>query len=259
MPLNPPISDWTDRRVWLIGASTGIGAACAAALLARGARTAVSARSRPALEQLVRSAPPGKALVLPLDVTRPPELAAAYEALCAQWGVPDLVLVLSGTHRSVRTWELDSETARTLVETNLMGTLNAIQAVVPGLLAARRGGIAIVASVAGYRGLPTRLVYGATKAALINLAETLYLDLKPRGVDVYLVNPGFVKTPLTDRNAFRMPALISAEEAAEATLEGIARGQFEIHYPRRFTWTMKVLEMLPYRLYFPLVRWITGL
>jgi short-subunit dehydrogenase len=173
--------------------------------------------------------------------------------------VPDLVLIVAGTHRPVRAWELEGETARLLVETNLMGVLNVIEAVLPELLAAGRGGIGIMASVAGYGGLPTSLVYGATKAALINLAETLYLDLKPRGVDVYLINPGFVKTPLTDRNAFRMPALISAEEAAAATLAGLEKGRFEIHYPTRFTLAMKLLAMLPYRLYFPLVRRITCL
>ena len=259
MTLNPPIRDWTSRCVWVIGASTGIGAACASALLARGARVAVSARSRAPLEDLARSARQGYALPLPLDVTSSAELVAAFASLRAQWGVPDLVLIAAGTHRPVRAWELDGETSRLLVETNLMGTLNVIQTVVPELLAAGHGGIAILASVAGYRGLPTSLVYGATKAALINLAETLYLDLKPRGVDVYLINPGFVKTPLTDRNTFKMPALISPEEAAAATLDGIERGQFEIHYPKRFTWPMKVLEMLPYRLYFPLVRRITGL
>jgi NAD(P)-dependent dehydrogenase (short-subunit alcohol dehydrogenase family) len=259
MPLNPRIRDWKDRRVWVIGASQGIGEACARALLQRGARVAVSARSRPALEQVAGSACAGCSLVLPLDITQPAEIAAAFAALRAQWGVPDLVLIVAGTHRPVRAWELDGETERLLVGTNLMGVLNVLGAVVPELLARRRGAIGIVASVAGYRGLPTGLIYGATKAALINLAETLYLDLKPHGLDVYLINPGFVKTPLTDRNEFKMPALISAEEAAAATLNGLERGSFEIHYPKRFTRVMKLLELLPYRLYFPLIRRVTGL
>jgi NAD(P)-dependent dehydrogenase (short-subunit alcohol dehydrogenase family) len=116
-----------------------------------------------------------------------------------------------------------------------------------------------VSSVAGYGGLPTSLVYGATKAALINLTETLYLDLAPRGIGVYLINPGFVKTPLTDRNTFRMPALISADEAAAEILAGLARGCFEIHFPRRFTRWLKLLRVLPYRWYFALVHKGTGL
>jgi short-subunit dehydrogenase len=121
------------------------------------------------------------------------------------------------------------------------------------------GGIALCSSVAGYRGLPTSLVYGPTKAALINLAETLWLDLSSRGLGVWLINPGFVRTPLTDRNEFRMPALISAEEAARHILDGFASGRFEIHFPKRFTRWLRVLRLLPYGLYFRLVRRATGL
>jgi short-subunit dehydrogenase len=117
----------------------------------------------------------------------------------------------------------------------------------------------VVSSVAGYGGLPTALVYGASKAALINLAETLYLDLAPRGIGVYVINPGFVKTPLTDLNTFAMPALISVEAAAEAIISGFSRGDFEIHFPKRFTWWLKLLRLLPYRWYFALVHKATRL
>jgi short-subunit dehydrogenase len=129
----------------------------------------------------------------------------------------------------------------------------------PQMLRQGNGGIAICSSVAGYRGLPTSLVYGATKAALINLAETLYMDLAPRGIGVWIVNPGFVKTPLTDRNEFTMPALISAEEAASQIIAGLASGRFEIHFPKRFTRWLKLFRLLPYGLYFRLVRRLTGL
>ena len=129
----------------------------------------------------------------------------------------------------------------------------------PGLLAQRSGALGIVASVAGYGGLPKALVYGASKAALINFTETLHLDLRPRGIGVYLVNPGFVATPLTARNQFRMPHLVSAEDAARAILAGLAAGDFEIHFPRAFTRQLKFLRLLPYRLYFALVRRATGL
>ena len=114
------------------------------------------------------------------------------------------------------------------------------------LLKQGSGGIAVVSSVAGYGGLPTALVYGASKAALINLAETLYLDLAPRGIGVYVINPGFVKTPLTDRNTFAMPALISVEDAAKAIIAGFECGDFEIHFPKRFTLWLKLLRLLPY-------------
>lgn len=259
MPLNAPVRDWRDRRVWIVGASQGIGEACARLLLQRGARVALSARGRQGLERIAGSAAQEHSLVLPLDVTRPADIAAAFASLRAQWGIPDLVLIVAGTHRPMRAWEIDGEAARLLVETNLMGVLNVLEAIVPEMVAHGRGGIGIVSSVAGYRGLPTALIYGATKAALINLAETLYLDLHPRGLNVHLINPGFVKTPLTQRNEFKMPALIDVDEAARQTLRGIERGDFEIHYPKRFTRLMRGLRLLPYRLYFPLVRRTTGL
>jgi len=126
--------------------------------------------------------------------------------------------------------------------------------VLPTLRSQRHGGVAIVASVAGYRGLPRALIYGPTKAALINLAESLYLDLAPHRIGVYLVNPGFVDTPLTQKNGFRMPALIPAEEAARLTLRGIENGEFEIHFPKRFTNLLRVLRTLPYPAYFAAVR-----
>lgn len=260
MALNEPIRQWEGKRVWVIGASQGIGEAIARALLARKARVALSARNRQALAAVAGpAAAAGDALVLPLDITRAEELRAAADAVYAQWGALDLVLIVAGTHRPVRAWEIDQQFTRMLVETNLMGVLNTLDAIMPRFLAQGRGGLAIVSSVAGYRGLPTALIYGATKAALINLAETLYLDLRPRGFSVYLINPGFVRTPLTDKNPFKMPALISAQAAAEATIAGLERGRFEIHYPRRFTFVMKLLRLLPYRLYFALVRRATGL
>jgi short-subunit dehydrogenase len=259
MALNRPIKDWAGNRVWVIGASQGIGEALARALTARKAKVALSARGRERLEEIARTADGADTMVLPMDVTRPEEIAAAFSSVRKQWGGVDLVLIVAGAHRPVRAWELNREIVRTLVDTNLIGVFNVLEAIVPGLLEQRKGGVGVVSSVAGYRGLPTALVYGATKAALINLAETLYLDLRPRGLDVYLVNPGFVKTPLTDRNAFKMPALISAEAAAEHTLRGLERGAFEIHYPRRFTLVMKLLRVLPYWLYFRAVRGFTGL
>ncbi len=259
MSFNKPIREWTGRRVWVIGASSGIGAALARALIDRGARVAVSARNRDALARLVESARPGQVLALPLDVTREAELSTALASIQSAWSGLDLAVLLAGNHMPVRAWDLTTTKARDLVEINLMGVLNALSVVTPVLLNAGRGGVAVVSSVAGYSGLPTGLIYGATKAALINLTETLYLDLAPRGVGVYLVNPGFVRTPLTDRNTFSMPALISPEEAARQMIRGMERGEFEIHFPKRFTRWLKFLRLLPYRLYFPIVHKFTGL
>lgn len=258
MSLNPCIRDWRGRRVWVIGASSGIGAALARTLLALGARVALSARSTPGLAEIAAT-PGANTLVLPLDVTDAASVAPALQQVVAAWGGIDLVLWCAGSHSPVRAWELDAADARRLVDVNLNGVINGLPAVVARLLLQKSGGIAIVSSVAGYGGLPTALVYGATKAALINLAETLYLDLAPRGIAVYLINPGFVKTPLTDKNTFKMPALISAEEAAQEIIAGFASGNFEIHFPRRFTLWLKLLQILPYRWYFALVHKGTGM
>lgn len=258
MSLNPRIRDWGGKRVWVIGASSGIGAALARVLLAHGARVALSARSTPALDQIAAT-PGANTLVLPLDVTDTDAVAPALQQIVSAWGGIDLVVWCAGSHSPVRAWELDAANARRLVDVNLNGVINGLPAVLGQLLQQNSGGIAIVSSVAGYGGLPTALVYGATKAALSNLAETLYLDLAPRGIAVYLINPGFVKTPLTDKNTFRMPALISADEAAREIIAGFASGHFEIHFPRRFTLWLKLLRLLPYHWYFALVHKGTGL
>lgn len=257
-PLNPPLPAWPDARVWVIGASYGIGAATAQALLAAGARVALSARSVDKLRAVAGGAD-AKALIEPLDFTRGAEVAAAWTRIRAAWNGCDLVLVVAGTHREVRAWDLNEATADALLETNLNGPLATVAAVLPALIAQGRGAIGIVASVAGYRGLPKALVYGASKAALINFTETLYLDLQPKGLGVYLINPGFVDTPLTATNAFAMPHLIGADEAARQILAGLRAGDFEIHFPRAFTRQLKLLRLLPYRLYFALVRRATGL
>lgn len=257
MPFNPPITDWADQRVWIVGASTGIGAAIAKALLVRGARVALSARRPEPLDAVAGTAPPGHALVLPLDVTDVQSVAEAHRNLITAWGRLDVVLVVAGSYKPMRAWEFDLHAARALVDVNVNGVLNVLAAALPHLIARNEGHVGIVASVAGYGGLPKALIYGPTKAALINLAEALYLDLAPRGIGVHLVCPGFVRTPLTADNDFHMPALISAEEAADRTLRGFERGEFETHYPKRFTRWLKLLRLLPYQWYFPLIRRVT--
>jgi short-subunit dehydrogenase len=144
------------------------------------------------------------------------------------------------------------------VNVNLTGTANALAAIMPAMIARRSGQIAIVSSVAGYRGLPRAIAYSATKAALIAMAESLKFDLDRVGVMVNVVNPGFVKTPLTDRNEFPMPFLMSVEAASERIVTGLARGRFEVCFPRRFAYMLKAMRMLPYALYFPLVGRSTG-
>ena len=259
MSQNTRIKDWGGRRVWVIGASSGIGKAFSEALIKRGARVALSARNASALESLAEGAQAGQTLVLPMDVNNGAEIEKAYAQLEDAWSGFDLLVLLAGTHLPVRAWELNAGEAEQLFRTNVFGVIRALTLVIPDLVKKGEGGIAVVSSVAGYCGLPTSLVYGASKAALINFTETLYLDLRPKGISVYLVNPGFVRTPLTDRNPFEMPALISAEDAATHMLKGFSDGEFEIHFPKRFTRLMKLLRILPYRLFFPLVHRFTGL
>ena len=261
--MNAPIHDWTNRRVWLLGASTGIGAALAQSLLRAGARVAVSARSAGKLAAVVGAAgvtgcDARRTLVLPCDATDDAAVAAATRQIVTAWGGIDVALYVAGDYVSMRAWELDLPRARHLVDINLLGAFAFAASVVPQLLAPDQGEIGFVARVAGYRGLPRSLVYGPTKAALINFAEALALDLQPRGVGVRVINPGFVATPLTAQNDFAMPALQTPEEAAAAILDGYRSRAFEIHFPKRFTRFMKLLALLPARLYLPLIRRSTG-
>lgn len=260
-PLNPPITDWRGRRVWLVGASSGIGEACAEALYRRGAQVLLSARKAEALQTFVDAHPPrdgALAQAWPLDVTNAAAVTATTRAILAQ-GPLDLVVYCAGHYREMRATAIDMADLRRHLDINYAGALHLMDALVPALVMQGHGHLSLISSVAGFRGLPKSLAYGPTKAALTNLAENLYLDLGPLGVGVSVVHPGFVQTPLTAQNDFTMPALITPAEAAESMIADWERGAFEIHYPKRFTRAMKLLRLLPYRLFFPLVRRMTGL
>ena len=254
MALNPPITDWRGKTVWIVGASTGIGQATAAALHAQGARVVVSARKAGALDAFVTEH--AGALALPLDVTDRAAVHAAVTTLLAQ-GTLDCVMYCAGHYTAMRGFAMDVDDMLRHIDVNYNGALYVLDAVIPAMLARGSGHISLVGSVAGYSGLPNGLAYGPTKAALINLAETLYLDMKDRKVAVSIINPGFVQTPLTDGNEFDMPALLTPKQAATAILKGWAQGAFEIHFPKRFTLWLKLLRMLPYRWYFYLVAKVT--
>jgi NAD(P)-dependent dehydrogenase (short-subunit alcohol dehydrogenase family) len=249
-PLNPRLNHWQGKTVWLVGASSGIGAATAHALHALGARVVVSARQAVLLDSFVGKHPGSQALQL--DVTDAPAVQAAAAALLAQ-GPLNCVVYCAGHYQAMRAEKLNLADMKRHVDVNYIGALDVLNAVLPALLARGQGHISLIGSVAGYRGLPNSLAYGPTKSALINLAETLYLDLRHQGLGVSIINPGFVQTPLTAGNDFAMPALLTPEQAAQAILKGWARGVFEIHFPKRFTLWLKALRLLPYRLYFDLV------
>jgi short-subunit dehydrogenase len=249
--LNHRLRDWTGQRVWLIGASSGIGAALAAEALAGGARVALSARRAERLQAVAAGHP--QALVLPFDICEQAAWTSRHAELLAAFGGLDLIVFCAADYQPERSWEVAPARAAHMLTVNLGSVYTGLATVLPDMLARGSGGIAIVASVAGYLGLPNASVYGPTKAALINLAELLYVDLRPRGLSVYLINPGFVQTALTARNDFAMPALQTPQAAARAICRGLAAGRFEIHFPRRFTLAMKLLRWLPYRLRFHLM------
>lgn len=254
MALNTKITTWSKQRVWIIGASTGIGAALANALHSKGAKVALSARSENKLAEMVTRFGASRAMALPLDITDVKRIKAAEEELLAAWGGYDLIVLMAGDYTPMRAWEIDLKVAKHMIDTNLTGFMNALSVAIPTMMAQQQGGIAIVSSVAGYRGLPNSLVYGPTKAALINLAEAMYMDLKPKGLNTYVICPGFVKTPLTDQNEFDMPAIITPEVAAEEIIKGFEKGEFEIHFPKRFSRMLKTLQALPYAMYFAAIK-----
>ncbi len=256
MSLNPKISQWRGKRVWLVGASTGIGRATAQALHAAGAKVFVSARSAAPLAELAALCP--GLHTLQLDATDQAGVKAAAEKLISGGGL-DVMMYCAGIYQPLRAQDINSATMAQHMQVNYLGAVFVTEALMPAMLAAKRGHLSYVSSVAGFRGLPKSLAYGPTKAAMINMAEALYIDLHDEGLGVSIINPGFVETPLTSQNTFRMPALIKPSQAADEILAGWAAGQFEIHFPKRFTTWLKLMRSAPYSVYFKMTRKFTGL
>lgn len=258
MSLNPPVTQWSGRTVWLIGASTGIGRATASKLHALGAQVIVSARNEAALQAFVAQHPGSAAVALDVVDADSVRLAGQRVRELARQGRLDMVVYCAGYYKAMRAQEFDLHEAMRHQHINYDGALHVLDTVLPILLAQRGGHLSLVASVAGFRGLPKALAYGPTKAALNSLAETLYLDLHAQGIGISVINPGFVATPMTAHNDFSMPALLTPEQAALEMIAGWESGAFEIHFPRRFTLWLKLLRHLPHALYFPAVRRVTG-
>jgi len=235
-------------NVWVIGASSGIGRAFAERIAGLADNVAVSARSVDSLREVEEQ---GRGTIaFPLDVTDAAAVEATARDISDRFGSIDTAVLSAGTWKHLEAGDIDLDSIRAGIEVNYMGAIHAIAALVPIMENQGRGHIVIVGSLSGYRGLPRTVNYGPTKAALISLAETLKLDLQQFNIRISLVNPGFVDTPLTQQNTFRMPQLISAGEAAEYMLKGIRTGRFEIRFPHPFANVMGFLSWLPNALYF---------
>jgi short-subunit dehydrogenase len=250
------VSEQVIRRAWVTGAGKGIGRDVALLLARQGWTVAASARTELDLATLVAEATAfgGRVFAFPLDVTDEMAVATVVAQIEADLGPLDLALLNAGTHIPVTAATFQVSAFRKLVETNLMGAVHGLAAILPRFIERRAGQIAVVASVAGFRGLPTSAAYGATKAALINMCEALKPELDGANVDLRLICPGFVETPLTAKNTFPMPFLISADRAAREIVDGLAGRRFRIVFPKRMAIVMAILELLPNWLFFKLTR-----
>lgn len=240
------------ETIWIIGATEGIGAALAAAWADRGARLVLSARSSDKLDAMVADLG-HEHVALPVDVSDPASVTAAAKTL-GETGPVDRIVHLAALYDPGKVMDLDPDTATKIITVNLAGSFHIAQ-IAPSVL--RSGGqLALCGSVAGYIGLPQGQIYSATKAGVISLAESLRAELNGV-IDVRLISPGFVDTRLTQRNDFTMPAMVTPETAANAIIKGLTSGAFEVHFPRRLTYALKVLSVLPYWAALPLTRRLT--
>lgn len=239
------------RTAWITGASSGIGRALALALVERGVKVVASARSADKLAELAAGHP--GISPLPLDVTDLAAMRQATRSIAATLGSLDLVVLNAGVFAAMSARNFSASTAARSMDVNYQGVVHGIDAALPLMLARGEGHIALIGSVAGYRGLPPAAAYGPSKAALINLAEALYNDLAQRGVAISVVNPGYVATPM-NQNVSALPFRIGAEDAALRILRGLEKRKFEIAFPWPLVAMMKLARHMPYPLFFACAR-----
>jgi len=248
-----------DGVAWITGGSSGIGASVARRLATAGFTVAVTARREDALAELAASVTgPGRIVPFPGDVTQAEGIEDIVARVEADLGPIALAILNAGVYLPVTGDALDRETFDKTFDVNIRGTVNCLIPLARRMQGHGRGQIAIVASVAGYFGLPTAAPYGASKAALINLAEALKFDFDNQGITIQVIAPGFVDTPATADNPFPMPYLMSVEKASRRLVEGLQTGRFEVTFPRRFTYALKIIRCLPYGLFFRVVASATG-
>ena len=239
------------KKIWITGASSGIGRAVAEKFASEGWKVAVSARRKELLDELAKNQ---NIVSFPLDVTDSDQINNVFKDILNEFNDLDLCLFSSGTYEPKDEKNIDPERIKNVINVNFLGVIDCVKSVERYFKDKKSGHISIVSSIAGYRGLPNSSGYGPSKAALTNFSESIYFDFKKFGVRVSVVSPGFIKTPLTDKNEFPMPFLKTPEYAAEKIFNGLVKSSaFEIHFPKGLTLTLKFLRILPYRLYLFLV------
>lgn len=240
---------WQGKRYWIVGASAGLGRAVAAELAGRGADLILSARDREALEDVKREIS-GSARVVPMDVRDNDSIArAAREA-----GKVDGLVYLAGTYWPMAATDYDREKAETMLDVNLTGAARVLGAVLPGMVARDSGHVVLTGSLSGFRGLPGAIGYGASKAGLMSLAESLRADLQGTGVEVQLVNPGFVETRLTAKNNFAMPFIMKPEAAAKTFVRHMDGSSFSRNFPTLFSLLFRLSQCLPDAVYYRILK-----
>lgn len=249
-----------DGVAWVTGASSGVGRATCLELARRGWTVCATSRRLPELEELaaLASGLSGRIVAHPGDVTNETAMAGLVDGIEMVHGPIALAFFNAGVAPYTRAGELDVHAFRQALAVNVLGAANGLAPVLARMGLRKRGQVAVNASVAGYRGLPKAAAYGASKAAAIHMCEALKFDCDNLGITMQVVNPGFVDTPLTQKNDFPMPFLMSMEDAAKRIVDGFEKGGFEITFPRRLAFILKLMRILPYSWYFPLVARQTG-
>ena len=243
-----------DKKViWITGASTGIGRALAIKFAGKGWIVAASARRENLLKELNQI---NKNIYpFPLDVTNIDQCKIVSKDILEQFKNIEICVFCTGIHDPKSERSLNLEKVKNIMEVNFFGTVNSINAIYDYFKKNKSGHISMVSSVAGYRGLPAGGAYCASKSALTTFAESLYFDMKRSNVRVSVVHPGFIKTPMTDQNDFPMPMIKSPEFAADEMFKGLTKSNaFEIHFPKQFTFIMKILKIMPNWLYLKLIK-----